>query len=138
MVVGGEGEEGGGEVEERRRRRRVEGREEEKSAGEKRSKRKIRPRGARRHDRVEKGAVVKDIEEDSKLTSAVKPDDPGRAETSKDTCETKGCCRQKQYPYGCAWDRCCKQCHDDDPNSHTPECNEREAERMDHVYLQFV
>ena len=31
---------------------------------------------------MEKGAVVKDIEEDSKLTSAVKPDDPGRAETS--------------------------------------------------------
>ena len=53
------------------------------------------------------------------------------AERIKDTCETKGCCRQKQYPYGCAWDRCCKQCHDDDPNSHTPECNEREAERMD-------
>ena len=60
----------------------MEGREEEKSAGEKKSKRKTRPRGARRHDRVEKGAVVKDIEEDSKLTSAVKPDDPGRAETS--------------------------------------------------------
>ena len=38
MVVGGEGEEGGGEVEERRRRRRVEGREEEKSAGEKKAR----------------------------------------------------------------------------------------------------
>ena len=61
-------------MEERRRRRRVEGREEEKSAGEKRSKRKRRPRGGRRHDRV--------VGEDSKLTSAVKPDDPGRAETS--------------------------------------------------------
>jgi len=39
-------------------------------------------------------------------------------------CALEGCTRQRQYPDGFAWDRCCKECFTTDGHAHDRVCDE--------------
>ena len=39
-------------------------------------------------------------------------------------CALAGCHRQRQYPPGCVWDHCCRECRASDGDLHDERCNE--------------
>ena len=52
-----------------------------------------------------------------------------RVEVDNTVCATPGCIRMRQYPAGCTWDRCCKQCFLTEGANHEYWCDEHELRR---------